>query len=76
MFSVELVEGRDQPGAIGDIEFDEHDKTRGLLLYMTKSYFVSGKYVILDFGFSALKRIVELHCHGLFACALIKKHWY
>jgi hypothetical protein len=63
MFSVELVEGRDRPGAVGNAEFDEYGKTCGLLLCMLKSYFWSGKYVILDSGFCVLKGIVELHCH-------------
>jgi len=76
MFSAKLVEGHERPGAIGNAQFDEHGKTSGLLLRMLKSYFGSGKYVILDSGFCVLKGIVELHRHGLFACALIKKCRY
>ena len=53
MFSAELVEGHDRPGAIGNAQFDEHGKTSGLLLCMLKSYFGSGKYVVLDSGFCA-----------------------
>ena len=71
MFWAELVEGCDRPSAIGNDEFDEHGKTCGLLLHMLKSYFGSGKYVILDYGFCVLKGLVELCRSGLFACALI-----
>ena len=42
-------------------------KTVGLLLRMLKSYFVSGKYVVLDLGFCVLKGIVELRKRGLCA---------
>jgi hypothetical protein len=40
---------------------------------MLKTYFGTGKYVILDSGFCVLKALLELKKHGLFACALIKK---
>ena len=43
---------------------------------MLKTYFGTGKYVILDSGFCVLKALLELKRHGLFACALIKKHCF
>ena len=43
---------------------------------MLKSYFASGKYVVLDSGFCVLKVIVKLRRRGLFACSLIKKRRY
>ena len=41
---------------------------------MLKSYFGSGKYIVLDSRFCVLKALVELWKRGIFACALIKKH--
>lgn len=76
LFSLELVEGKDHPRQL-PIEFDDvGGKTVGLLLQMLKSYFASGKYVVLDSGFCVLKGIVELRKRGLFACSLIKKRRY
>ena len=40
---------------------------------MLKSYFHTGKYVVLDSGFCVLKGIIKLREMGLFACVLIKK---
>ena len=76
LFSLELVEGKDRPRQLMT-EFDNlGGKTVGLLLRMLKSYFASGKYVVLDSGFCVLKGIIELRKRGLFACALIKKRRY
>ncbi len=51
-------------------------KTTGLLLRMLATYFSTGGYVILNSGFCVLKSLVELKKVGIFACAMIKKHWY
>ena len=76
LFSLELVEGKDHPSQL-QTEFDNlGGKTVGLLLRMLKSYFATGKYVVLDSGFCVLKGIVELRKRGLFSCALIKKRRY
>jgi hypothetical protein len=76
LFSLELVEGKDHPPQL-QTEFDNlGGKTVGLLLRMLKSYFATGKYVVLDSGFCVLKGIVELRKRGLFSCALIKKRRY
>lgn len=76
LFSLELVEGKDHPMQL-QTEFDNlGGKTVGLLLRMLKSYFATGKYVVLDSGFCVLKGIVELRKRGLFSCALIKKRRY
>jgi hypothetical protein len=40
------------------------------------TYFLTGRYVILDSGFCILKSLVELKKVGIFACAMIKKHRY
>jgi hypothetical protein len=55
MFALELVEGKDHPAQLPS-EFDNMGgKTVGLLLWMLKSYFGTGKYVVLDSGFCVLK---------------------
>ena len=43
----------------------------GLLLRMMKSYFATGRYVILDSG--VLKGLIQLIKKAVFACAGIKK---
>jgi hypothetical protein len=43
---------------------------------MLKLYFGTGKYIILDSGFCALKALTELKRHGIYACALIKKRCF
>ena len=48
----------------------------GLLLRMMKSYFATGKYVIIDSGFCVLKWLVQLGKKGDFACAVLKNRRY
>ena len=43
---------------------------------MMKSYFATGRYVILDYGFCVLKGLIQLRKMGMFACAVIKKRRY
>ena len=77
MFVIELVEGKDRPSELGQPEFESlGGKTVGLLLRMLKSYFSTGRYVILDSGFCVLKALIELKKKGVYACALIKKRRY
>jgi hypothetical protein len=73
---MELVEGKDRPREMGTEEFSVFGKTAGLLLRMLRSYFGTGRYIILDSGFCVLKGLVELRRLGLYACALIKKRRY
>ena len=73
MFAIELVEGKDRPQELGPLEYSPRGHTGGLLLHMLKSYFGSGKYIILESGFCVLTALVELRKKGLFACAQIKK---
>ena len=47
-----------------------------LLLRMTKSYFTTGRYVIIDSGFCVLKGLIKLRKKGIFSCAVIKKRRY
>ena len=37
----------------------------GLLLHMMKSYFATGRYVILDSGFCVLKGLIDLRKNGI-----------
>ncbi|KAL7507318.1 hypothetical protein ACHAXN_004820 [Cyclotella atomus] len=77
MFSIKLVEGKDRPAALRVQEYDEHGKMGGLLLRILKTYFSSGRYVVLDSGFCVLKAIIALKTvGGMFAGALIKKRRY
>ena len=48
----------------------------GLLLRMMKSYFVTGRYVIIDSGFCVLKGLIQLINKGVFNCVFIKKRKY
>ena len=48
----------------------------GLFWRMMKSYFATGSYVILDYGFCVLKGLIQLRKKGIFAYAIIKKRRY
>ena len=47
-----------------------------LLLRMMKSYFATGRYVILYSSFFVLTGLIKLRKKGFFACAVIKKRRY
>ena len=77
MFVVELLEGNYHPCQVVPFEFEDLGvKTTGLLLRMMKSYFATGRYVILDSGFCVLKGSIQLRKKGIFACDVIKKRGY
>ena len=40
---------------------------------MMTSYFATGRYVILDYGFCLFKGLIQLVKKGVFACTGIKK---
>ena len=72
MFVVELLEGNYHPCQVVPFEFEDLGvKTTGLLLRMMKSYFATGRYVILDSGFCVLKGLIQLWKKGIFAHAVI-----
>ena len=74
MFVVELVYGKEHPRQSGPLEFENlGGKTVGLLSPMRKSYFPTGRYVIIDSGFYILKGLINLSKKGIFACTVIKK---
>ena len=76
MWGIDLVEGKDHPPQLGQLEYEELGSTVGLLLRMLFPIFHLGFVVILDSGFCVLKGIVELRKKGVFASALIKKRRY
>ena len=77
MFVVDLVEGKAHPRQAGPLEFEELDgKIVGLLLCMTKRYFATGRYVILDSSFCVLRGLIQLKKKVIFACALINNRRY
>ena len=72
LFVVELVEGKYHPHQAGPLEFEElSGETVGLFLRMMRSYFATGRYVILDSGFCVLKGLIQLWKKGIFAHAVI-----
>jgi hypothetical protein len=76
LYSLELVEGKDEPRERPRKEFEGLGKTVGLLLRLTQSLWGTGKAIVLDSGFCVLQGIVELRKKGVFAAALIKKRRY
>ena len=48
----------------------------GLLLHKEKSYFATGRYVVLDYCFCVLKWLIELRKKCVLFCAVIKKRIY
>ena len=77
LFVVELTEGKEHPRQSSPLEFEDlGGKTVGLLLHMMKSYFATGRYVILDSGFRVLKGLINLRKKDVFACAVINKRIY
>lgn len=57
-------------------EYTDKGKTAGLLLCLTKQVHHSACYVVLDSRFCVLSALVELQKVGVFAGALIEKHWF
>ena len=77
MFVIELVEYKAHTCQSGLLEFEDLDgNTVGLLLPMMKSYFDTGRYVVIDSSFCFLKGLIQLGKKGVFACAFIKKRIY
>ncbi len=70
MFVVEMAEGKDRPQELGVREYEsDFGKTGGLLLRLLKTYFSTGRYVVLDSGFCALIAILGLLKMGIYAGA-------
>jgi Transposase IS4 len=76
MFAVELVEQKDHPQQRGQLIFEHHGNTVGLLLRRTEQIWGSGKVVVIDSGFCVLKGLIELRKQGVFGAAIVKKRRY
>ena len=77
LFVAGLVKGKYHPRQAGPLEFEDiGGNTVGLLLHMMKSYFATGRYVIIDCDLYVLKGFIQLSKKGIFACAVIKKIRY
>ena len=48
----------------------------GLLLHKMKSYFATGRYVIIDYGFCVLKGLIQLRKKGVFGFSVINNRRY
>ena len=76
-FAVELVEVKAHPCQSVPLEFEDlRGNTVGLLLRMMKSYFDTGRYVIIDYSFYILKVLIQLGKKVIFAYSVIKKRRY
>ena len=74
---VELVEGKAHPCQAFPLEYEDlGSKTVRLMLRIMKSYFTTGGYVILDYGFCVLKGLIQLRKRGYFAFFVIKNRRY
>ena len=72
-----MVEGKEHPRQSSPFEFEDLGENNvGLLLCMMKSYFSTGRYVILDYSFCVLEGLIQLRKKGVFACAVLKKRRY
>ena len=77
MFVVELVEGKAHTRQASSLYFEAlGGKTVGLLLRIMKSYFTTGRYVIIYSGFCVFKGLIQLRKKGIFACAVINNRRY
>ncbi len=71
-FCVELVEGKDRPLKLRPKEFEDCGNTVGLMIFMSKNLWNTGKVVSMDSGFSVSKGIIAMKEKGEFGQALIK----
>lgn len=76
MFAIELVKGKDCQRQRLPAKYNEEDNTAALLLRLCEGLFNTGKVVILDSGFCALKAIIVLKKKGVYTSTLIKKRRY
>ena len=61
MYSIELVEGKDQPHqSPPPPQFEEKGRRAGLLLRLHESIMHSGRVAIMDSGFCVLQALIEL----------------
>ena len=63
---------------MGRLEFESSPnmKTVGLVLWLTRILWSTGKAVIMDSGFCVLKRLLKMRKRGGYGSALIKEMRY
>ena len=71
MFTIELMEGKDQPK-----ELPSEGGTEGLLLRLCKCLYGTGKIAVVDSGFCVLSALIALKNVGIYVAAVIKKRRY
>jgi Transposase IS4 len=76
LYSIELVEGKDQPHQSPPKKFEEKGRTAGLLLRLCESIMHSGRVVIMDSGLCVLQSPIEFLHVGVYSSAVIKKRIY
>ena len=74
LFVVELVEGKAHLHQSGPLEFENlGGNTVGLFLRIMKSYFATGRYVIIDSSFCVLKGLIQLRKKVVFCLCCHKE---
>ena len=74
VFFVGTVEGKDRPKERRNPEFKEdYGATGGLMIWMTKTLFGTGKNLMMESIFCVLKGKVGMLAHGVYGKTVIKK---
>jgi Transposase IS4 len=77
MYSIELVEGKNQPHQSSQKNLrNKQEGTAGLLIRLCESIMHSGRVVTMDSGFCVLQALIEILHVGVYSSALIKKRRY
>ena len=74
VFSVGLVEDKDQPNEREKPEFEaDYRENGGIMMRNTKPLFGTGKAVVTDNGFCVLEGVVGMLAHGVYRTTVLKK---
>ena len=78
MYGWNIFEGRDNPIPMGRPEFDTSPNINmvGLIIWLMRAMWSTGKAVIMDISYCVLKGILEIRKRGFYGSALIKKRRY
>ena len=77
VFFVKLVEGKYRPKERGKPEFEaDYGATGGLMMWIMKPLFGTGKAVVMDSVFYVMKGLVGMLYHGVYGTTVIKKKRY
>ncbi len=69
---VELVGGKDQQKELSPKEFNDQGKAVGLMLFISKNFWNTGKIVTMDSGFYVAKGILATREKGVLGQSLVK----